>query len=149
MNKKNIFVEPNEEIISIIDQIIDSPENKFNLVIPQGAQVWQSLINLKLLKREAELMGKDITLIVSDDLGKEIAEGVGFGVVKDKDFSIKFSEEEEQEEETLLVPPPDDEKEKPKNNKERQQRKVHSVSRRTVKKTKACQPWKNRSSLNQ
>ncbi|PIW74742.1 MAG: hypothetical protein CO003_01005, partial [Candidatus Portnoybacteria bacterium CG_4_8_14_3_um_filter_44_15] len=109
MNKKNIFVEPNEEIISIIDQIIDSPENKFNLVIPQGAQVWQSLINLKLLKREAELMGKDITLIVSDDLGKEIAEGVGFGVVKDKDFSIKFSEEEEQEEETLLVPPPDDE----------------------------------------
>jgi len=110
MSKKNIFIEPDEEIVSIIDKIIDNPEDQFNLVIPRGAQIWQSSINLKLLKREASLMEKDITLVVSDDLGKEIAESVGFNVVKDKDFSFEFVEEEqeeEQEEESPTVIPPD------------------------------------------
>jgi len=47
---KNIYLEPNEEIISIIDRLIQVEDEQVNLIVPSGAQIWQSSINLKLLK---------------------------------------------------------------------------------------------------
>jgi len=83
---KNIYLEPEEEIISIVDRLSQVEADQIYLIVPPGAQIWQSSINLKLLKREADGMNKQVTLIVSDDLGAEMAERIGFAVKKGKDL---------------------------------------------------------------
>ena len=45
---KNIYIEQDEEIISVVDKLIESKNSSINLFIPSGAQIWQSSINLKL-----------------------------------------------------------------------------------------------------
>ncbi len=99
---KNIYLEQDEEIISVIDKLINSKSNNINLFIPLGAQIWQSSINLKLLKREADNLEKKVSLIVSDDLGAEMAEKIGFSVKKEADFPVETIGEENDEDEELI-----------------------------------------------
>ena len=100
---KNIYLEPNEEIISIIDRLIQVEDEQVNLIVPSGAQIWQSSINLKLLKREMDSLNKLVTFIVSDDLSAEMAERIGFAVKKERDLPVELIQEKEniQEEETI------------------------------------------------
>lgn len=79
---KTIHIEPDEEIISVIDKIDRANTRQIGLVIPKGAQIWQSSINLKLLKREADHASQQITLIIPNDLDSEMAERIGFQVKK-------------------------------------------------------------------
>jgi len=59
---------------------------RVNLVIPQNAQIWQSSINLKLLKREADYYDKKVTLVVADDNAASLAERIGFETKMEADF---------------------------------------------------------------
>ena len=88
---KNIYLEPDEEIISVIDRLVQTDVRKVNMVIPTGARIWQSSINLKLLKREADNLGKDVSLVVADDLNSEMAEKIGFNVKQEGDFSAELA----------------------------------------------------------
>ena len=88
---KNIYIEPDEEIISVIDRLVQSDTEQINLIIPMGAQIWQSSINLKLLKREADNLKKDVTLIVANDLNIEMAEKIGFSAKHENDFSVELA----------------------------------------------------------
>jgi len=90
---KNIYIKQDEEIISVVDKLIESKDNDINLFIPSGAQIWQSSINLKLLKREADNLEKEVNLIVSDDLGAEMAEKIGFAVKKEADLPVETIKE--------------------------------------------------------
>jgi len=92
---KNIYLEQDEEIISVVDKIVQSEENSINLFIPLGAQILQSSINLKLLKRESDNLGKELNLIIADDLGAEMAEKIGFNVKKETDFPVETIKEED------------------------------------------------------
>lgn len=74
---RTIYLEPDEEITSVIDRLTQTEENEVNLVVPAEAQILQSSINLKLLKREADNLGKNITLITADELGQRIASQAG------------------------------------------------------------------------
>ena len=86
---KNIYLEPNEEITTVIDRLSQIEENHVNLVVPSAAQIWQSSINLKLLKRETDSLGKEITFIIPNDLGEEIASKIGFTVKKEENLPIE------------------------------------------------------------
>ncbi len=99
---KNIYLEPNEEIVSVIDRLIQTEDEEIGLVVPSGAQIWQSSINLKLLKREADNLNKSVTFIVSDDLSAEMAERIGFAVKKERELPVELIQQEEdtQEEDT-------------------------------------------------
>lgn len=103
---KNIYLEPDEEIISVIDRIVQSDAEQINLIIPTGAQIWQSSINLKLLKREADNLKKDVTLIVANDLNIEMAERIGFLAKRESDFSAELaihkSENQPKEKEDMI-----------------------------------------------
>jgi hypothetical protein len=107
---KNIYLEPNEEIISAVDRLAQTEDDQINLVVPSGAQIWQSSINLKLLKREADNLNKEVTFVVADDLGAEMAERIGFAVKREKELPIELVQQQEgktfQEEEggTMEVP---------------------------------------------
>jgi hypothetical protein len=97
ISMKNIYLEPNEEIISTVDRLAQTKDDQINLVVPSGAQIWQSSINLKLLKREADNLNKKVTFIVTDDLGAEMAERVGFAVKRERELPIELAQQEEEE----------------------------------------------------
>jgi len=97
---KTIYLEPDEEIISVIDRLTQTETKEVNLVVPAGAQIWQNSINLRLLKREADNLGKELTLFVPDDLKAELAEKVGFMVKREKNLPIELIREEREPIET-------------------------------------------------
>lgn len=72
-----IYLEPNEEITSVIDHLINSEESEMVFVAPIGAQILQSLINLRLLKREADNLNKKIIIITQDEMGQKLARKAG------------------------------------------------------------------------
>jgi len=93
---KTIYLEPDEEIISVIDRLTQTKSKEINFVVPAGAQIWQNSINLRLLKREADSLGKELTLFVPDDLKAEVAEKVGFMVKREKNLPIELIREEKE-----------------------------------------------------
>ncbi|MCL5795727.1 MAG: hypothetical protein M1338_05245, partial [Patescibacteria group bacterium] len=75
-----IYLEADEEITSVIDKLKKLNANSVSLVIPKGAGILQSIVNLKILKREAESLGKDIALVTQDKIGRNLASQVGLSV---------------------------------------------------------------------
>lgn len=78
-----IYLEVDEEITSIIDRMHQNKTDKFGLVVPRGATVLQSVVNLKLIKKEAEKLDKAIAIITLDKIGRNLAAQVGLPVYDD------------------------------------------------------------------
>ena len=75
-----IYLEPDEEITSAIDKIKNSKTNSLGLVVPREATILQSVVNLRLLSREAGSLGKDIAIVTTDRIGQNLASQVGLVV---------------------------------------------------------------------
>ncbi|KKQ93379.1 MAG: hypothetical protein UT66_C0056G0003 [candidate division CPR2 bacterium GW2011_GWC1_39_9] len=78
--KRVIYLEVDEEITSAIDKVKKVDEHAIFLVIPKGATLLQSVINLRLLNKEADKIGKRISIVTSDKVGKAMAARVGLPV---------------------------------------------------------------------
>ncbi len=74
------YLEPDEEITSVIDKIKNSKSNRISLVVPREATLLQSVVNLKLLVKEAAKFSKEIVLVTSDKIGRNLAAQVGLTV---------------------------------------------------------------------
>jgi len=114
--KKVIYLEIDEEITSAIDKIKKTEADSLALVMPKGATLLQSVINLKLLKKQAENHKKDISIVTNDRVGKTIALQVGLsvfgsidkngvpqGISEPEELTIKEEKEEPALEETQIV----------------------------------------------
>lgn len=77
---KTIYLEVDEEITSVIDKIKKTDDLEVALVIPKGAPLTQSIVNIKLLQKEAEALGKNISLVTADKVGRTLANQVGIPV---------------------------------------------------------------------
>jgi len=77
---KNFYLEPEEELFSIIDKIKRTREDDVVLVVPSGLSTLRSIINLRILKEEAISSGKNISVITSDPLIKKLAQQSGLRV---------------------------------------------------------------------
>ena len=75
-----IYLEPDEEITSVADKIKRVKARSIALVVPRGSTILQSVVNLKLLKREAEALGQQISLVTTDKIGRNLAAQVGLSV---------------------------------------------------------------------
>lgn len=62
-NQKTIYVGEKEEAIAIVDKIKQHDGKDIVLLVPNRALLFQSLINLKLLKNKAEELGKTISIV--------------------------------------------------------------------------------------
>ncbi len=78
-----LYLEPDEEITSVIDKLKKSTGQSVGLVIPRNSSLVHSIVNLKLLKKEAEANEKEIALVTTDKIGKNIASQVGISVFED------------------------------------------------------------------
>lgn len=72
-----IYLEPDEEITSVVDKLSAISDREVAVVVPKNSALFQSLINLKLLKKEAEKQGKNVAIISSSKVGSRLVEQVG------------------------------------------------------------------------
>lgn len=74
---KPIYLEPDEEITSVIDKLSSISDRSVAVVVPKNSSLFQSLINLKLLSKEAQKQDKKIALISTNKVGQRLAAQVG------------------------------------------------------------------------
>ena len=75
-----LYLESDEEITSVIEKLKHADGSSIALVLPKSAQLVQSAVNIKLLKREAERLKKRISIITQDSIGIHLATQVGIPV---------------------------------------------------------------------
>lgn len=75
-----IYLEPDEEITSVIDKMKKAPDNGVALVVPRGGTLAQSIVNLKLLQKSAKEIDKKIALVASDRIGRNLASQIGIPI---------------------------------------------------------------------
>ncbi|PIZ00461.1 hypothetical protein COY62_02420, partial [bacterium (Candidatus Howlettbacteria) CG_4_10_14_0_8_um_filter_40_9] len=74
---KKIYLDVDDEITSVIDKLKTASEEEVSLVFPKESGLLQSIVNLKLIKREAEKSGKNISVITANKIGRNLAEQIG------------------------------------------------------------------------
>ena len=80
--KETIYIDVDDEITTIIDKVQNSSTKIIALVLPKRASVFQSIVNMKLLKRTADSSKKNIVLITSEASLLPLAGAVGMHVAK-------------------------------------------------------------------
>jgi hypothetical protein len=64
-NQNKIYIKKDEEIPSIISRIKRRKEKEIILVVPHNALILNNVLNLKILKKEAESLNKNISIITA------------------------------------------------------------------------------------
>lgn len=80
--KDTIYIDIDDEITGIIDKLRSSDNKVVALVLPKRAAVFQSIVNMKLLKRAADDNGKNLVLITSEAGLMPLAGAAGLYVAK-------------------------------------------------------------------
>lgn len=99
--RKVIYCEIDDEVTAIYDKLRPVKTKDIYIVIPKRAVIFQSIVNLKILKRKAEKDNKTIYFITNDSNGIYLAQQVGITVYDKTNSEGKpslFSAENESEE---------------------------------------------------
>jgi hypothetical protein len=83
------YIEIDEEIISAVSRLRKSGDRENIFVLPKRALILQSIINLKLLGREAEKLGKTVIIMTQDEQGMRLAEKAGLRVQEYQDAALR------------------------------------------------------------
>jgi hypothetical protein len=75
-----VFVEVADEITTVIERLKAAPGDVVALVVPKGAILLQSVVNLKLVKKAATDAHKNVTLVTTDKIGHNLATQVGIPI---------------------------------------------------------------------
>ena len=75
--KDTIYIDVDDEITGIIDKVRSSKHKIVALVLPKRSTVFQSIVNMKLLKRKADSADKNLVLITSETSLLPLAGAVG------------------------------------------------------------------------
>lgn len=78
--KKVIYIEIDDEITAIYDRLKQMKLKNLYLVVPKRAVLFQSIVNLKILKRKAEDLGKNVYIVTNDQNGIHLAGKIGLPV---------------------------------------------------------------------
>jgi len=71
-NNETIRVKIDEEITSIVNKLKQCEKNEITLLVPSGAVLLQSVVNLKILKKKASELRKNISIITTGENDKDI-----------------------------------------------------------------------------
>src|ERR1700732_4612877 len=81
-HKDTIYIDIDDEITGIIDKLRGSSGKIVALVLPKRAAVFQSIVNMKLLKRAADDAKKNLVLITAEAGLLPLAGAAGVHVAK-------------------------------------------------------------------
>lgn len=71
------YIDIDEEVITAVSRLRQSSETDNVFVFPKRALILQSIVNLRLLDREATKLGKKIIILTQDEAGRKLAEKAG------------------------------------------------------------------------
>ncbi len=82
MKAENIYIDINDSVSDIVEKIINSSSDAVILIVPENSRVSESILNFRLIKREAVAAGKDIyinsdveeVLFMAKDAGIKVVE---------------------------------------------------------------------------
>lgn len=77
MNERVIFLEREDEIPVIVDAIKKTKADKVVIVLPKNSNVFQSIVNIKILRARAEEFNKWLFVITKDKKGEKMLEMIG------------------------------------------------------------------------
>lgn len=80
-NQTVIYLELDDEIITIFERIRKARYKNVVLVIPDRAQILQNLVNLKILSAKTAQLNKILIIVTKDSFGQKLAETAGLTVV--------------------------------------------------------------------
>jgi hypothetical protein len=80
--KDTIYIDVEDEITTVIDKVTASDKKLVALVLPKRAAVFQSVVNMKLLKLKSDSAGKNLVLITTESSLLPLAGSVGLYVAK-------------------------------------------------------------------
>ena len=89
---KTIYLDIDEELTSIVERLKKSEAEEIILVVPRKAVLLQSIVNLKILKKEADRLKKKVIISTTDKIGRNLSAKTGFVVYKK--FENNFSSKE-------------------------------------------------------
>lgn len=82
-----LYVDVSDEVTTVIERLKAAPDTEVSLVVPKGAVLLQSIVNLKLIRKAAREAGKELTLITTDRIGRNLAAQVGIANLSHLDSS--------------------------------------------------------------
>lgn len=77
MAKETLYIEADDEITAVIEKVLTAKDAIVAVVLPKRAAVFQSVVNMKLLKKAAEESKKRVVLISSEKSIQSIAAVAG------------------------------------------------------------------------
>jgi hypothetical protein len=89
---QTFYTTQDEEILSIVGRLRSSELLENIFVIPKRALVLQSIVNLRMLAREAAKAGKQVIIVTQDENGRRLAEKAG---IETRPYSEEASREVE------------------------------------------------------
>jgi hypothetical protein len=92
---QTFYIDIDEEITSIVEKLRKTEASEAVIVVPKRALLIQSIVNLKLLRKEADSLGLKISIVTQDKLGKMLIKKVGIAIQqKQEDGEEEFSDVE-------------------------------------------------------
>ncbi|MFA6436142.1 MAG: hypothetical protein WCW30_03335, partial [Candidatus Gracilibacteria bacterium] len=78
--RKVLYIDLDAEITSIFEKIANLPYRDVYLVVPERAMLLQSVVNLQILRKKVEDLGKSLSLITQDKVGAKLAHQAGIPI---------------------------------------------------------------------
>lgn len=78
------YINPDQDIISVIHRLLSVGERRIILNIPPNAKITQDSISLRILKREAQEMEKEIMIVSNDTKTLKLAREAGLKTYQEK-----------------------------------------------------------------
>lgn len=104
MNVQTLYIDASEEITTVIEQLKAAKQPIVALVVPKGSVILQSIVNLKLARKAAQDAQKDLILVTTDKIGRNLAVQLGIPVANtEKEIPQAASGEAPEGEESNVV----------------------------------------------
>lgn len=82
---QTFYIDIDEEITSVVEKLRNAQYKEVIIVVPKGALLIQSIINLMVLKKEADDLNLQLMIVTQDKLGKFLVEKAGILVQQKMD----------------------------------------------------------------
>lgn len=98
-----IYLESDAEVTEAIDKLKAAAGDQVKIVVPGRSGLLQSVVNLKLLKRSAESVKKELVLVTNDKTATNLAGAVGLAVASSVKAAPKIPEPKQVDDEPDIV----------------------------------------------
>jgi len=103
MKKIVLYIDVDEEVTSIFDRVKHFKNKSIFLVIPKKSIVFQSVVNLKILKKKMDERNIEVILVTTDRIGKHLAEQADI-IVRSRVEVKKIEVLDEEEKHSRITP---------------------------------------------